>query len=257
MTFPEFIQTILATKLWLKNANDHPYFPEICRNLSLEINNYYELSHVEPSYHSRKHFIDVCLAVHLLLLKNEFITETEQSSWYLSPIQSWHLLISAMAHDFGHNGLMNQSIHQQELLSIQGLNAFLDTQIFPGKDICQEVTTAIILATDPKDRAQLMNRIHSSSAVRSFDQLSMLMVEADLFASTLPKKGVELGNLLSEEISSQDPQLSEFIKSPKGRLGFLNSVQFLSPQSHILGAPQILKEAISMTQHHIKETHGN
>ncbi len=83
------------------------------------------------------------------------------------------------------------------------------------------------------------------------------MVEADLFASTLPKKGVELGNLLSEEISSQDPQLSEFIKSPKGRLGFLNSVQFLSPQSHILGAPQILKEAISMTQHHIKETHGN
>jgi hypothetical protein len=72
----------------------------------------------------------------------------------------------------------------------------------------------------------------------------MLMMEADLLASVLPIKGVELGIKLSNEIMPQDMVLANFIKSSEGRLGFLNSVAFLSAQSHLLGLDQILKTAI-------------
>ena len=79
----------------------------------------------------------------------------------------------------------------------------------------------------------------------------MLLVEADLFASVLPIKGIELGIQLSEEFTQQNVQLANLVKTPQGRLGFLNTVHFMSEQSHLLGAPHLLKEAILITQSEI------
>jgi hypothetical protein len=90
----------------------------------------------------------------------------------------------------------------------------------------------------------LITRIQSGIALSSQDKLGMLMVEADLLASVLPIKGLELGIKLSDEIKHYDEVLANLIKSSAGRLSFLNSVAFLSAQSHLLGLDQILKTAI-------------
>jgi hypothetical protein len=249
-TFPEFIQALLETDVWQKNATHLSYFPDLCLQLSQVINNSYDESYKEPTYHSRYHFMDVCLATHLLVLQNT-LSLSNQSAWWLSPLDSWYLLISAIAHDYGHSGLMNQSLHQQELRSIHLLQVFLDSQIFPNKDQCKAITNTTIIATDPKDRATLIERVASNKQVSSSDKLNMLLVEADLFASVLPIKGLELGIQLSEEFSQQNGQLAALIKSPQGRLGFLRSVKFMSEQSHLLGAPQVLEQAILLMQSEI------
>jgi hypothetical protein len=247
-TFPKFIQTLLETDIWKKNAAQLPYFPIICQKLSQTIDDSYNNSYKEPPYHSRQHFMDVCLATHLFVLQNNSLALSEKSPWWLSPLECWYLFISAIAHDYGHNGMMNLSIHQQELHSIELLNIFLDKTSFPDKEQCKVITRTLIIATDPKDRASLVKRAESNQQVNASDKLSMLLVEADLFASSLPIKGVELGRRLSEEFIKQDARLAASITTNEGRLGFLNTVSFISEQSQLLNAPQVLQEAILMTQ---------
>jgi hypothetical protein len=250
-TFPEFMQTLLQMDVWKENALHLTYFPNLCLQLTQVIESGYDDNYKEPSYHSRKHFMDVCLVIHLLVLKNSSLSLREKSAWWLSPLDCWYLLISAIAHDYGHPGLMNKSLHQQELRSIQLLHTFLDSQTFPNKAQCKAISSTAIIATDPKDRAELVERVASNKLITPSDKLNMLLVEADLFASVLPIKGIELGIQLSEEFTQQNVQLANLVKTPQGRLGFLNTVHFMSEQSHLLGAPHLLKEAILITQSEI------
>lgn len=244
LNFSEFIAFLLETPVWQKLALQSPGYSALCLEFSQVVDDLYKHVAVEPSYHSRKHFIDVCLSTHLLVLHNDSILNHENHLWYLSSDQCWHLLLSAMAHDVGHLGRSNQTPYEQEELAIQHLERFLDSKTFKNQSTCKEVTKQIILATEPRDRSSLITRIQSGVALSSQDQLGMLMVEADLLASVLPIKGVELGIKLSNEIMPQDEALANFIKSSEGRLSFLKSVAFLSDQSHSLGLDQILKTAI-------------
>jgi len=243
LNFSEFITALLKTPLWQQLEFHSPGFSEICLDFSLQVDNLYKDIEVEPSYHSRKHFIEVCLSTHLLVLQNDSIRD-QSYNWFLSPDECWCLLLSAMAHDVGHLGRSNQSPYEQELLAINHLERFLDSKSFINQSIFKAITKQIILATEPRDRKALISRIESGNTLSTQDKLGMLMVEADLLASVLPIKGVELGIKLSNEIMPQDEVLANFIKSSEGRLGFLNSVAFLSAQSHLLGLDQILKTAI-------------
>jgi len=241
--FSEFIAVLLNTPIWQHLSIQSPSYLELCLDFSHVVDHLYKDIEVEPSYHSRKHFIEVCLSTHLLVLQNDSIRD-QKYNWLLSPDECWYLLLSAMAHDVGHLGRPNQTPFEQELLAIDHLERFLDSRSFENKSTCIEITKHIILATEPLDRSSLITRIQSSLVLSSQDKLRMLMVEADLLASVLPIKGVELGIKLSNEIKSQDEVLANLIKSSAGRLGFLNTVAFLSAQSHLLGLDQILKTAI-------------
>jgi hypothetical protein len=244
LNFSEFITILLETPVWKKLSIQSPGYSDLCLDFSHVVDHLYKDIEVEPSYHSRKHFIDVCLSTHLLILQNESLKGDDNNAWYLSSDQCWYFLLSAMAHDVGHLGRPNQTPYEQERLAIVHLNRFLDSRSFEKKHSCKEVTKQIILATEPRDRITLISRIQSGLALSPQDKLRMLMVEADLLASVLPIKGVELGIKLSNEIKSQDEVLANLIKSSAGRLGFLNTVAFLSAQSHLLGLDQILKTAI-------------
>jgi hypothetical protein len=243
LNFSEFIAVLLKTPLWQQLGLHSPGFSEICLDFSFEVDNLYKDIAVEPSYHSRKHFIEVCLSTHLLVLQNNSIHD-QSYNWFLSPDECWYLLLSAMAHDVGHLGRSNQIPYEQELIAIDYLERFLDSKSFKNQSTCKEIAKHIILATEPRDRKALISRIESGNTLSTQDKLGMLMVEADLLASILPIKGVELGIKLSNEIMPQDGVLANFIKSSEGRLSFLNSVAFLSTQSHLLGLDQILKTAI-------------
>ena len=241
--FSEFIAVLLNTPIWQHLSIQSPGYLELCLDFSHVVDHLYKDIEVEPSYHSRKHFIEVCLSTHLLVLQNDSIHD-QNYNWLLSPDECWYLLLSAMAHDVGHRGRPNHTPFEQELIAIDHLERFLDSRSFENKSTCIEITKHIILATEPRDRSSLITRIQSSLVLSSQDKLRMLMVEADLLASVLPIKGVELGIKLSNEIKSQDEVLANLIKSSAGRLGFLNTVAFLSAQSHLLGLDQILKTAI-------------
>ena len=244
LNFSEFITILLETPVWKKLAIQSPGYSELCLEFSQAVDDLYKDIEVEPSYHSRKHFIDVCLSTHLLILQNEPIKGDVNNAWYLSSDQCWHLLLSAIAHDVGHLGRSNLTPYEQEELAIQHLERFLNSKTFINQSTCKEITKQIILATEPRDRSSLITRVQSGVALSSQDKLGMLMVEADLLASVLPIKGLELGMQLSHEIMPQDEVLANFIKSSEGRLSFLISVAFLSAQSHLLGLDQILKTAI-------------
>ena len=244
LNFSEFITFLLKTPLWQELTVQAPIFPEICFDYSHAVDDLYKDLNDEPSYHSRKHFIEVCLSVHLLISQNNFIQGVGDKSWFLNPDECWYLLLAAMAHDVGHLGRSNQVPYEQEILAINYLDRFIDSRSFENKIIFQQNIKQIILATEPSDRNGLISRVNSNDVLSTQDKLAMLMVEADLLASVLPIKGVELGKKLSDEIMPHDKVLANIIKSSEGRLDFLNSVAFLSAQSHLIGLDQILKEAI-------------
>jgi hypothetical protein len=241
--FSEFIAVLLNTPIWQHLSIQSPSYLELCLDFSHVVDHLYKDIEVEPSYHSRKHFIEVCLSTHLLVLQNDSIRD-QNYNWFLSPDECWYLLLSAMAHDVGHLGRPNHSAYEQEMLAIDHLERFLDSKSLTNQSICKAITKQIILSTEPRDRSSLISRVQSSNILSSQDKLGMLMVEADLLASVLPIKGVELGIKLSNEIIPQDEALANFIKSSEGRLSFLKSVAFLSAQSHLLGMGQILGMAI-------------
>ena len=74
--------------------------------------------------------------------------------------------------------------------------------------------------------------------------LSILLVESDLMASVMPNKGVELGYRLGAEWKKRSIQLADVVKTKRGRLGFLERLTYLSPQSASLGVPSILNSCI-------------
>ena len=244
LSFSEFITFLLGTPLWQQLTIQAPIFSEICFDYSLAVDDLYKDFNDEPSYHSRKHFMEVCLSVHLLISQNNFIQGVRDKSWFLNPDECWYLLLAAMAHDVGHLGRSNQVPYEQEILAINHLERFIDSRSFENKIIFQQNIKQIILATEPSNRNILISCVSSNDVLSPQDKLAMLMVEADLFASVLPIKGVELGRKLSDEIMPHDKVLANIIKSSEGRLDFLNSVAFLSAQSHLIGLNQILKEAI-------------
>lgn len=75
----------------------------------------------------------------------------------------------------------------------------------------------IILATDPMYLNALLKIIQSTSPPPTkLNYLSMLMVEADLLASSLPKRGVMLTEALAKEWQAHYPDKAQSSWLPMG-----------------------------------------
>lgn len=246
VSFSSIVEEVVASPFWQSvDYLDNPY-KSLSLHLAKEIDHIYR-TNLEPAYHSRLHFKDVCLILSYLLMQEELIEahELAKSAWASSREEKWALLFAAIAHDFYHPGLINQTPFEIEMKSVALLEAFL----FKSKlnnILIESIIHRInpwILATDPQAYGSLLSKITRDKASHE-DCLAMLLIEADLFASILPIKGQMLGVRLAEEWKSANPAKAIAVISKQGRVTFLESLRFVSPHSQVLGAEQIRLSSI-------------
>ncbi|QWE25974.1 3',5'-cyclic nucleotide phosphodiesterase [Polynucleobacter sp. AP-Ainpum-60-G11] len=250
--FRGFIKELIHTTFWeSQNYSANPY-PKICIELAALIDSHNSsLGYVEPAYHSRKHFQDVCLALTALLdqpIKPVQKKYDSHDSWEISREDAWLLLFCAIAHDFGHNGSTNKTPSELEKFSIENTRMFL-SQSTPDpaeiKELLAKQIEPIILATDLSTLSLLFAKFTEPTANPTrVDCMSMLIVEADLLASALPMRGKLLGILLGQEWASSNPKAAVLVSSDQGRLQFLEYIRFISPHAIMLKMEDIRNQSI-------------
>jgi hypothetical protein len=251
--FQSFIKALLETPFWMTQDFLGNPIKNLCNELAAKVD-HFALAHTEPAYHSRSHFKDVCLMISYLLLQQETWPEKEcaNNPWYVSREECWLLLYAAIAHDLGHPGLINQTPCEIEKNSLDLLRQHLrdsstDQSLY---EPILEIVSPWILATDHAfyqkqlDLATITNPDHQ-------DCLAMLLVEADLLSSTLPKRGLELTYRLSKEWQTHYLDKAIALRNEVGYLSFLNSLKFVSPHAQAAQIPQILNNTVLQLRSHL------
>lgn len=178
-----------------------------------------------PAYHNQHHVAEVVLAAYLLGKRER-----------LSSRHTAELVVAAAAHDLWHPGAKNQVPFEIETLSCQIAEPFLRQAGWQEDEIAR--LRAMILATDfmngvpPTRKRYLATRqLAAHDPERVLAAQCLLLTEADILFSCFDKDfNEELSRLLSQEWNMPDENLT----LPQ-RLGFLNSVEFISDAARQLG----------------------
>ena len=232
--FTCFIDALLDTDLWQGLYFENNPYRKLCHDLANCIDALNSSFEFEPAYHSRKHFVDVCTGIRALLSQNRGSDEAKQfSPWTVSKEDSWLLLFAAIGHDYMHRGRINSVDYENELISLNGLQLFLNKYSDLSSEFKQNLMLKLhqlILPTCFDFTHLLYEKINNGIAVQ-IDYLAMLLTEADVLASTLPHRGKVLSKRLSLEWQDQNKELSNYVASKEGYEKFLQKIQFLSDQS--------------------------
>ena len=252
--FSKFIELLMNTELWKNLDHSNNTLKDLCKGLSIQIQNYNQSLDWEPNYHSRSHFKDVCIALSLLIQSQAAITNSPAAHLALSVSakEAWILLFCAIGHDFGHDGTINTSPFELEKRSISHIKHWLSTTNYSPIEMngLLGYVEPIILATDPKNFQTLLTKKINQNRT---DLMALLMVEADLMASVLPVRGALLSRNLAMEWKQNYPDMAKSVNSIEGRIGFLERIQFTSPHSHVLNISTIQQTHI----HQLKSNHVN
>ena len=244
ISFACFIDTLLDTDLWQGLYFESNPYPKLCHDLAICIDAFNSSFESEPAYHSRKHFVDVCTGMSALLTQNIGSDEAKPlSPWTVSKEDSWLLLFAAIGHDYMHRGRINSVDYENELISLHGLQLFLDKHSDLGSEFKQNLMVKLhqlILPTCFDFTPLLYEKINKGIG-EPLDYLAMLLTEADVLASVLPKRGKVLSKRLSLEWQDQNMELSNYVASKEGYEKFLQKVQFLSDQSKKLNVFHVEK----------------
>ncbi|MFM2029155.1 MAG: 35-cyclic nucleotide phosphodiesterase [Pseudomonadota bacterium] len=243
----DFLQALVNTKLWASWCIEPNPYAAMILSVGKEIDRLASVQ-AEPAFHSKKHMMEVCLMLsYLLMHEDECIRlDSIDPAWVSSPLEKWQLLLAATAHDLGHPGLMNGTPGQLEQHSLDLLRALLIGSAYPSPVVSEvlQVLEPWVMATDHGQYKALLERL-SFEPPAHVDCLAMLLVEADLAASVLPKRGQELTNRLVQEWAEPYPEKSIALQNQLGYLSFLASLQFISPHSFRAGLPKILNDSLS------------
>jgi hypothetical protein len=248
--FREFLEELLRSSYWKSQDYPNNPYPTLCLGLGSLIDSHASsIRGSEPAYHSRKHFQDVCLGLTALLAQPTTSTQPSDlhDPWAITHDDAWVLLFCAVAHDFGHDGSINQTPFELEKSSIEKTRIFLSEGSHESNFIkaLEDKMEPIILATDPSFLSSLLAKFTEPSAKPTkADCMSMLLVEADLLASVLPMHGKMLGQLLGQEWESSNPKAAAAVASDQGRLKFLEYIRFMSPHAMILKMEDIRHQSI-------------
>ena len=250
--FSKFIELLINTELWKNLDYSNNTLKDLCRGLSIQIQNYNQSLDWEPNYHSRSHFKDVCIALSLLIQSQAAITNSPAAhpALSISAKEAWILLFCAIGHDFGHDGTINTSPFELEKRSISHIKHWLSTTNYSPIEMngLLSYVEPVILATDPKNFQTLLTKKINQNRT---DLMALLMVEADLMASVLPVRGALLSRNLAMEWKQNYPDMAKSVNSIEGRIGFLERIQFTSPHSHVLNISTIQQTHI----HQLKSNH--
>ena len=244
--FSKFIELLMNTELWKRLDDPNNVLKDLCKGLSIHIQNHNQSLDWEPNYHSRSHFKDVCIALSLLVQSQAAIANASAAlpALSISSEEAWILLFCAIGHDCGHNGTINTSPFELEKKSISQIHHWLKTTNYPPTEINElmNYVEPIVLATDPKNFQTLLTKKIDQN--HRTDLMALLMVEADLMASILPVRGALLSRNLAMEWNQNYPDMAKLVNSIEGRIGFLERVQFTSPHSQVLNISAIQKTHI-------------
>ena len=251
--FSKFIELLMNTELWKNLDYSNNALKDLCRGLSIQIQNHNQSLDWEPNYHSRSHFKDVCIALSLLIQSQTTINNASAAlpALNISSEEAWILLFCAIGHDCGHNGTINTSPFELEKRSISHIKHWLSTTNYSPIEMngLLGYVEPIVLATDPKNFQTLLTKKIDQN--HRTDLMALLMVEADLMASILPVRGALLSRNLAMEWNQNYPDMAKLVNSIEGRIGFLERVQFTSPHSQVLNISAIQKTHI----HQLKSKH--
>jgi hypothetical protein len=255
--FSKFIELLMNTELWKRLDDPNNVLKDLCKGLSIHIQNHNQLLDWEPNYHSRSHFKDVCIALSLLIQSQAAIANASAAlpALNISSEEAWILLFCAIGHDCGHNGTINTSPFELEKKSISQIHHWLKTTNYPPTEINElmNYVEPIVLATDPKNFQTLLTKKIDQN--HRTDLMALLMVEADLMASILPVRGALLSRNLAMEWNQNYPDMAKLVNSIEGRIGFLERVQFTSPHSQVLNISAIQKTHIHQLK--LKHVHSD
>ena len=249
MSFADLVRALCHTRLWQGfEVLDNPY-PKLCQDFADSVEHTTQVMQAEPAYHSRSHFKDVCLALSALASQAHYVAARKEpdQQWNLSPEDWWILFFCAIAHDYGHPGTRNQTPFELEKYAVELTQEFLLRHSYPLSKIKALMADLepIVLATDPRYFATLSGRfLHQVQPNKRVDVMGLLLVEADLFASALPKRGTYLGEQLAKEWESSDSKLAQIVKSLAGRTQFLEGITFYSPHARRLQIETIRLKSI-------------
>ena len=251
--FSKFIELLMNTELWKRLDYPNNLLKDLCKGLSIHIQNHNQSLNWEPNYHSRSHFKDVCIALSLLIQSQAAIANASATlpALSISSEEAWILLFCAIGHDCGHNGTINTSPFELEKKSISQIHHWLKTTNYPPTEINElmNYVEPIVLATDPKNFQTLLTKKIDQN--HRTDLMALLMVEADLMASILPVRGALLSRNLAMVWNQNYPDMAKLVNSIEGRIGFLERVQFTSPHSQVLNISAIQQTHI----HQLKSIH--
>lgn len=249
ISFADLVCALCQTRLWRGfEVLDNPY-PKLCQDFADSVEHTTQVMQAEPAYHSRAHFKDVCLALSALASQASHVATQREphQQWHLSPEDWWILFFCAIAHDYGHPGTRNQTPFELEKYAVELTQAFLLRHSYPLLKIKALMADLepIVLATDPRYfvtlSGQFLNQVHPNKRV---DVMALLLVEADLCASTLPRRGMYLGEQLAKEWEASDAKLAQIVKSDAGRIRFLEDIAFYSPHARQLHIETIRLKSI-------------
>ncbi len=199
-----------------------------------------DIFQTEPLYHNRLHFADAITTVSVQIAIQSNLQKEFNPEW------SACALLSCMAHDFGHNGRINQFESELEKYAVQLLGPILDECGVTGT--WREWTEKCILQSD----FALVQKNHEAVKDAAFEwDLKWLIVflnESDVMASASTLFGTGMGEALAREWKKIDFVAHKTVATPAGRKGFLKIITFSSPASKELGIQSAIEKEIKTIQ---------
>jgi hypothetical protein len=194
----------------------------------------------EPLYHNRLHFADAITTISLQIAIQSHLSRQRNEDWAACA------LLACIAHDFCHNGRINQFESEIEKHSVDMLRPILDECGVAG--VWREWTEQCIIRSD----FALVQQNHAAVKDTPFEwDLKWLIVflnESDVMASASTKFGTGMGEALAREWKKIDFVAHQTVATPAGRKGFLKFITFSSPASKELGIQIAIDQEIKDLQ---------
>ena len=204
---------------------------------------------LEPAYHNRLHIADtlVCMTYLLKISADLKVPGANQPS-----VMAMALCIMA-ARDFLHPRGSNAQPGEFEARAVHELQPWMAKA---GLSLTHRETLAhCILATDPPR----VKGFHLQVRTQTFDLsqancLAVLVQEADIMASTLPKTSQGLTRSLALEWAPQYPEAADRLMRPENRLLFLeHAALFSSPAAARLGLNEVKMRQVKRIERDISQ----
>jgi hypothetical protein len=204
----------------------------------------------EPAYHNRLHIADTLVCMTYLIRACRVLGIASADQTHIGALA----LAIMVGHDFLHPGGLNTTPSEFETRAVADLQPLVHAAGLNPAD--RDSLSHCILATDPT----LVKAFHVDARTRTFDLghrncLAVLVLEADILASTLPKTQKGLTHALSLEWAPTQPTAAERLLMPQNRLLFLeHAALFSSPAALMLGLDKVKGRQISNIKNRLNQT---